>query len=231
MPEEINRVVTDHLSTLLFTPSETAVKNLAAEGIVSGVVQTGDVMIDALKHVVGDAPSQSPIAQNLRLSRDEYYVATIHRAATTDDPTRLAQAMALLAGLDLPVIVPLHPRTKSRLEELGNEIDLPQQVHITSPTGYGEMMRLVANARAVLTDSGGLQKEAYYLGIRCVTLRSTTEWQETVDTGWNSIVDLNLDLTRQTLAQPLPQTRPALYGDGEASRLIALALSHHQRPQ
>jgi len=178
MPEEINRVVTDHVSSLLFAPSALAVANLESEGVRSQILETGDVMIDAVHHVLGTAPRRSEMASRLGMESGGYYAATLHRSATTDDPNRLQRALQLLCAMDLPVILPLHPRTRNALRISGLESDISDSIHIVAPIGYRAMLTLVANARAVLTDSGGLQKEAYCLGTRCITLRSSTEWTD-----------------------------------------------------
>lgn len=231
MPEEINRIVTDHLSTLLFAPTEEAVCNLANEGIKgSQVVNVGDVMYDLALHMAGRAKAHSRIHERLGLERGAYVVATIHRAENTDDPTRLT---AILGGFgdiarDLPVVLPLHPRTRKRLADLGIT---PQAGVITlEPLSYLDITSLVIGARLVATDSGGLQKEAFFHGTPCVTLRHETEWVELVALGWNRIVppisaEQVTEGIRAALGAPIPP-RPAVspYGDGASAKRIVECL-------
>jgi UDP-N-acetylglucosamine 2-epimerase (non-hydrolysing)/UDP-GlcNAc3NAcA epimerase len=155
-----------------------------------------------------------------------YLLATAHRAGNVDDPVRLAKLVELLLGVGEPVVLPLHPRTRGRLESAGllERLAGHRQVEVTAPLGYVELTALLVNARAVLTDSGGLQKEAYLAGVSCITLRSNTEWVETVDTGWNTLVDLDLELARAALATAPPPERPQLYGDGQAGSRVVSAL-------
>jgi UDP-N-acetylglucosamine 2-epimerase len=222
MPEEVNRIVADHVSTLCFAPSSTAVANLAAEGLQDGVVEVGDVMVDALQTVSARLPTIPEEVRRRGLRPGEYIVATIHRSATTDDHGRLARAVELLIGLDIPVLFTVHPRTRAALEKyrLVGRLEKAGHVTLLPPVGYSALVGLVARARAVLTDSGGVQKEAYLLGIQCITLRAETEWVETLDNGWNSLVDLDVNLARAAL-QRSPGARPQLYGDGHAASRIA----------
>jgi UDP-N-acetylglucosamine 2-epimerase len=228
MPEELNRVVTDHLSSLLFAPSPVAVDNLRAEGVTSGVHMVGDVMVDALLRARDRVAVPHPVATALGLRAGEYAVATVHRAATTDDPARLRLAVELLSRLELPVIFAVHPRTRGALERAGlldgMERGESSVVHLLPPVSYLTMIGLMAGARAVLTDSGGMQKEAYLLGTPCVTLRDQTEWVETVEAGWNTLVGLDAARARAALASRAPLERPELYGDGHAAERIVDAL-------
>jgi UDP-GlcNAc3NAcA epimerase len=155
-----------------------------------------------------------------------YLLATAHRAGNVDDPVRLAALVELLLGVERPVVLPLHPRTQARLQSAGLLARLSEgdQVRVTPPLGYVEVTALLCNARAVLTDSGGLQKEAYLAGVPCVTLRPSTEWVETVDAGWNTLVDLDLDAARAALATQPSTARPQLYGDGHAGERVVAAL-------
>jgi UDP-N-acetylglucosamine 2-epimerase (non-hydrolysing)/UDP-GlcNAc3NAcA epimerase len=153
-----------------------------------------------------------------------YLLATAHRAGNVDDPLRLALLVELLLGVGEPVVLPLHPRTRLRLGSAGLLSRLVDSVHVCEPLGYLELTALMCNARAVLTDSGGLQKEAYLAGVPCVTLRPTTEWVETVEAGWNRLVDLDLAAARAALEAPVPADRPALYGDGHAGARVVAAL-------
>lgn len=198
MPEEINRVLTDHISSLLFCPTETAVNNLALEGIKDGVQLVGDVMHDSLMQGKERAKDCSKILELLGLRDRGYLLATMHRAENTDDPAKLKSIMSALAKLSEaePIIFPLHPRTRHALEALGFKISTPPLVNgawsvgrgvitFIPPLGYLDMVRLSASSRIILTDSGGLQKEACWLEVPCVTLREETEWVETVQKGWN----------------------------------------------
>ena len=183
MPEEVNRVVTDHLSHLLFCPTTTAVDNLRAEGIAAGVHHTGDVMYDAALHAA-DAARGSRVLERLRLSPGEYAVATVHRAENTDEPQRLAEVLQWLRERSRkhPVVFPVHPRTRAAVTACGASLD---GLTVCEPLGYLDMARLLTDAREIYTDSGGLQKEAYFHRVPCVTLREETEWTETIDGGWN----------------------------------------------
>jgi UDP-N-acetylglucosamine 2-epimerase len=227
MPEEVNRVVADHLSTYLFAPSPTAVANLHREGITKLVMDVGDVMVDALLRVRDRAVVPHPMLETLGLGTEPYAVATLHRASTTDDPAALSQAIEVLCSVPLPVLFPLHPRTRAALHHAGlrDRLEGATNVHLLPPVSYLTMVALVSGARAVLTDSGGLQKEAYVLGTRCLTMRTETEWVETVASGWNSLIGLDPAKALAALDADPPADRPALYGDGRASERIAAALA------
>ena len=187
MPEEINRIVTDHLSDLLFCPSQTAVNNLAAEGITAGVRITGDVMFDAIKYAEAKINEYSTILKRLGLENKKYFLATVHRAENTDNEDRLISIMSALSALAEQgiVILPLHPRTKKMLENSKQPFKTNDSLKIIEPVGYFDMIALQQSARMILTDSGGMQKEAYWLKVPCITLRDETEWTETVEAGWN----------------------------------------------
>ena len=174
MPEEINRILTDHASTLLFAPTQTAVTNLETEGITDSRVHlVGDVMLDAAMHYEPMAVKKSRVLETLGLSTKKFVLATIHRAENADDAGRMKIILESFANFELPVVVPMHPRTKSRLAEFG--IDLPRNVRAVAPVGYFDMIVLELNARIIATDSGGVQKEAFYYQTPCVTLREETE--------------------------------------------------------
>jgi UDP-GlcNAc3NAcA epimerase len=228
MPEEINRIVTDRVSTLLFAPTGGAVDNLLKEGTPSAqVVLSGDVMFDAALIFRRSADAHSQILTRLGLDPEGYILATIHRAENTDDAVKLAAILRGLGEVELPVCLPLHPRTAKRLKEEG--IAVPASVRIVEPVGYLDMLRLLSNARLVVTDSGGVQKEAYFCRKPCVTVRSETEWCELVDAGWNRLVPPHSaaavrDGVLDSLAGGAPPAAPDFYGDGNASGLIAAGL-------
>jgi UDP-GlcNAc3NAcA epimerase len=224
MPEEVNRVVADHLSTRLYCPSAEAAANLAAEGIARGVHIVGDVMHDALRHFLPLATARSTILADLGLDTGAYHVATLHRAELTDDPDLLQSVLHTLGSLSKPVVLPLHPRTRARLDALRWSNPAENRLRLVEPLGYLDMLRLVSACDRVLTDSGGLQKEAYWLGRPCITLRAETEWVETVAAGWNHLVGTRADALLAALATPVPALHPLLYGDGDASARIVTDL-------
>lgn len=222
MPEEINRIVADHLSTLLFCPSQTAVNNLANEGITQGVHLVGDVMAEALAFAANKAKTHSDILSQLSLSEGKYLLATVHRAENTDDPIRLRNIIEAFNTIQEPIVFPVHPRTQKEINKLHYSLD--DHVLMLEPLGYLDMVRLEASARVILTDSGGIQKEAYWLGVPCVTLRNETEWVETVETDWNKLTGANSNKIVYTIhnINP-PKSHPNLYGDvNTASRCVAL---------
>jgi len=215
MPEEINRVVADHLSDLLFCPSHTAVTNLATEGITRGVHLVGDVMLDVLNWAKERADTARPgVLNRLELTERKYLLATVHRSENTDDQERLAGILKALNALDEVVIFPVHPRTLKVINH-GGKPTLGPHVRLIEPLGYFEMVSLSRSARLILTDSGGLQKEAYWLGVPCITLRDETEWVETVTAGWNTLAGANSERILQTVRSLAPpQSRAPLYGEG-----------------
>jgi UDP-N-acetylglucosamine 2-epimerase len=227
MPEEINRLLTDHCAELLFCPTRTAVQNLEREGILSGVHRVGDVMYDAALHFSDLASEQSGVLDRFSLSPGGYLLATIHRPYNTDDPHRLRRILAALGGLEERVIFPIHPRTRQRISELGIDLDqlAGNSLQLTDPVGYLDMLTLERNARMIITDSGGVQKEAYFLAVPCLTLRPETEWVETLEHGWNRLVwpdpEALLELTRMEFEYP---PRPQHYGDGHAAEAVATIL-------
>lgn len=228
MPEEVNRLVCDHLSQVLFCPTRQSVENLAQEGVLNGVYQIGDVMFDALLHYLPLAQNLSSILESLKQNRASYALATIHRAANTDDPSKLKPLLEALGQISLPVIFPLHPRTRKVISSLG--LILPANCVTIDPVGYLDMLQLEANAECILTDSGGIQKEAYWLGIRCITLREETEWVETVAAGWNRLAGTDTAAILDAFNSWKPQgDRPAVYGDGQAAYRIAAVLETWER--
>ncbi len=229
MPEELNRVLADHASALLLCSSELAAANLRAEGVAGTVDVVGDVMVDVAQVVQPRARERLDLLKPYELKPGGYVVATAHRAGNVDDPVRLRALVELLRAVPPPLLCALHPRTRQRLEDAGllAELEDADDVILTPPLGYVELTALVCNARAVMTDSGGLQKEAYLAGVPCLTLRSTTEWTETVESGWNVLVDLDRDRALAALAQNPPSERPPLYGDGHAGERVVDALTLH----
>jgi UDP-GlcNAc3NAcA epimerase len=226
MPEEINRVLTDHLSALLLCSSDVGVANLEAEGVRSAQI-VGDVMVDVALEAQPRARERVDLVGAHGVEPGRYLLATAHRAGNVDDPARLTALVELLSGVGETVVLPLHPRTRARLEaaRLLERLLGSGAVRVTQPLGYVELTALLCNARAVLTDSGGLQKEAYLAAVPCVTLRPSTEWVETVEAGWNTLVDLSLTEARAALATPPPSARPQLYGDGHAGERVVAALA------
>ena len=225
MPEEINRVLCDHVSTWLFCPTSKSVENLAREGIVSGVHLVGDVMYDVLRTNLPLARQRSTILKQTRQEKGTYVLATIHRASNTDNIQRLRAIINALGILPRTVLFPAHPRTKGMIRDA--EIILPANVMMIDPLGHLDMLVLEENADCILTDSGGIQKEAYILGIRCITLREETEWVETVQAGWNKLAGTSIDDVRNVVETWFPSSeRPLLYGDGYASEKITEILSN-----
>jgi UDP-N-acetylglucosamine 2-epimerase len=218
MPEEINRVVTDHVSDLLLCPSAAAVENLGGEGIRKGVHLIGDVMYDVMLKTVSSTNELNRTAERLHLGARPYVVVTVHRAATTDDPQRFADvfdALCDLTGAGFDVVFPVHPRTRPMMHTR----EIPDGVHATEPLGYRDMLSLVRDAHAVATDSGGLQKEAAWLGTPCITLRDTTEWVETIAEGWNVLVGTDRRaIVDAVSAAERPRQPFTAYGSGEASK-------------
>lgn len=224
MPEELNRIVTDRLSALLFCPSQTAVDHLVDEGIHTGVHLTGDVMYDAVLHYRTRALERYPLSRLVPFEFGGYDLVTAHRAGTVDDPARLRQLLTLLELVDRPMVWPVHPRTRDRLTRL--DMPLPEGILALEPVGYLEMLTLLQGSRRVLTDSGGLQKEAYWLERPCLTLRNETEWVETLAEGWNTLVGLDEAAFRAALeTTPTGPVRPH-YGRGDAAEQMTDLLQH-----
>lgn len=218
MPEEVNRVLVDHCSDMLSCPTSTAVENLKDEGIIKGVSLTGDVMVDAMADCRSIAFRQSGILEELGFEPRRYILATVHRAENTDDPRRLAAIVEALIEIEDIVIFPCHPRTERRLRDAGLWERLCEASSVIKPVGYLDMIVLEGNAAKILTDSGGVQKEAYILKVPCITMRDTTEWVETVEDGWNILVGSD----RDRIVAAAKSFRPAgeqshAYGDGRAS--------------
>jgi UDP-GlcNAc3NAcA epimerase len=229
MPEELNRVLVDHASSLLLCSSSVAVANLEREGVAGVVEVVGDVMVDLALVVQPRARSRVDLLEARGLAPGEYVLATAHRAGNVDDPARLELLVELLCEMPLDVLFTIHPRTRRRLDErdLLGRLEGRGRVITAPPLGYVETAALLCNARAVLTDSGGLQKEAYLARVPCVTLRATTEWTETVESGWNTLVDLDAVAARAAVEREPPSEHPQLYGDGRAGERVLEALRLH----
>lgn len=235
MPEEQNRILTDHISDLLLCPTQTAVDNLNKEGITTGVINTGDIMYDVVLRNLEISKSRYSAGawlneireangETLDLKEKEYYLATIHRAENTDDLTKLREIFSAFERMDKPVLLPIHPRTRKLIDEL--DINLGN-VKIIKPVGYLLMLYLTANAYMVVTDSGGLQKESYFLKTPCTTLRGQTEWVETLKNGWNELCPIEVSTILRTVNRELEcvkHPQPMLFGDGQAAEQICSAI-------
>jgi UDP-GlcNAc3NAcA epimerase len=227
MPEEVNRILSDRLSNLLFCPTQTAITNLENEGVFTGLYNVGDVMIDVAMHYQDIAKEKSTILSELGLQSKEFVLATCHRAENTDDPKRLEAIFNALAKIskELPVVLPLHPRTKSLLngyklmEKLGH-------LKVVEPLSFLDMVALELNAKTILTDSGGVQKEAFFYSVPCITLRDETEWVETVDSGMNILVGADQDKILSAFYEFTTPVRRIsnIYGDGNAASKIIRVL-------
>jgi UDP-GlcNAc3NAcA epimerase len=226
MPEELNRVLTDHMSDLLLCASDGAAANLHTESVAGRVTVVGDVMVDVALRRQSAARSDEATPAKFGLARGEYVLVTAHRAGNVDDAPRLHALFSLIAALPAPVVLPLHPRTRARLSDAGllEQLQAIDGLRVLDPLGYVEFSALLSQARAVLTDSGGVQKEAYLAEVPCITLRANTEWIETVASGWNTLVDLDADAALAALAAPLPREHPQLYGDGHAAERCVQAI-------
>ncbi|MDR7022778.1 non-hydrolyzing UDP-N-acetylglucosamine 2-epimerase [Pseudomonas peli] len=232
MPEEINRRLTDHVSSLLLTPNEQGIRNLAAEGICGAhVMNVGDVMYDAALHFGATAEHSSSILQQLQLVPSTYWLATIHRQENTDDPVRLQRIFEGLGRAQVAVVLPLHPRTRRRIADMA--ISLPANVRIVEPLGYIDMVMLEKHAALIVTDSGGVQKEAYFHRVPCLTLRDETEWVELLDMGWNRLAapmrDDFFNAFDVSYGKGVEDRQP--YGTGQASYAVIEAILTLRRGQ
>lgn len=219
MPEEQNRIVTDHISDLLFVPTQTAVNNLKNEGITKGVFNIGDVMYDAILHFTPIAQQKSTILKKLNLLENQYSLCTIHRAENTNDILRLKNICEALNVCNQTIVLPLHPRTLKYLGEYG--IILSDKIKVIEPVGYLDMVLLEKNALKIITDSGGIQKEAYFMRKPCITMRDQTEWIETVEEGWNVVVGADKNKITEAINNfnPVTETKN-LFGTGSAAQLM-----------
>ena len=230
MPEEVNRILADRVSSLLFCPTETAVNNLRTEGVSRGVHNVGDVMYDVALFYRNRARQNSTVLQTLGLTQGSFALATCHRAENTDDPQRLSSILFALAEIatQLPVVLPLHPRTRKLIRDYGLA-SLLAQLTVTDPLSFLDMVALEQSSRFILTDSGGVQKEAFFYGIPCITLRDETEWVETVDLGWNQLVGAStpsiLSAANGIMQDPLKPVSAEPYGTGRAANdILALMI-------
>lgn len=241
MPEEINRVVTDHVSDVLLCPTETAVENLRNEGINQGVFFTGDVMLDAVLNWREIADSKSEILRRLGISRGCYLLLTIHRAENTNSPERITEVLESVLNLPYPIIFPMHPRTRACLDgdlipqDLRRRLLTSGTLKVIEPVSYLDMLALEDNAQIVMTDSGGVQKEAYFLGVPCLTVRGETEWVETLQGGWNRLLEPSVERMSNAVESlwseggERPSGSPDLscFGQGKAAINIVKVLTEH----
>jgi len=226
LPEETNRVLTDHVASYLFCATAQAVECLRREGIEDGVHEVGDLMYDSMLTALPRARAgEAEVLSRHGVEPGAYYLATVHRAASTDDTATLSALFDAFSRLDMPVVLPLHPRTRAAMAFA--KVEAPTNVRISDPVSYIEMLALERNARAILTDSGGVRREAYFLGIPCVTLRTESEWPETLATGWDVLAGANVDLIVSAAQRPRPEAPPPpLFGDGHAADRIVEILKH-----
>jgi UDP-GlcNAc3NAcA epimerase len=219
MPEEQNRILTDHLSKFLFVPTISAEKNLCNEGVTRGVYNVGDVMYDGILHFKEISNKKSSIMNKIQLSGEEFLLCTIHRAENTDNIERLGSIINALNDSGKKVILPLHPRTKKYIKDYG--FKLSDNVEVIDPLGYLDMIQLEMHCKKIVTDSGGVQKEAFFMGKPCITLRDETEWIETVENGWNTIVGTNKEKILDAILNFMPnRVQDNIFGDGAASKRI-----------
>jgi UDP-N-acetylglucosamine 2-epimerase len=225
MPEELNRITADHYSSMLFCPGKTALKNLRREGIVKNVFLVGDVMMDALRHNIKKINSNKILGKVNIKSKEKYYFLTMHRQENTDNLERLSDILNMIGTAKLKVIFPIHPRTRKAINQ--NSIRIPKNICIIEPVNYIESLALQKNSQIIITDSGGIQKEAYFLGIPCITIRNETEWTETVKEGCNILTGADVKKFNVALEKYSDYKFPArknLYGSGKTSEKIARIL-------
>ena len=223
-PEEINRLIADHIADLHLCATQSSASRLAAEGITSSVHWVGDVMFDALLHNRSIAARKSKILKQLSVAPQEYVLVTVHRASNTDDPKRLEQIVSALNAASEPIVFPVHPRTRKVLDGLGSSF--AKHIRLLEPVGYFDMLMLEEHARLIATDSGGVQREAYMFGVPCLTLRDNTEWTDTVTSGWNKLVGADAERIRKAWSSFTPPAeQPPIFGNGQAGRRIAEILA------
>jgi len=223
MPEEQNRILTDHLSSKLFAPTETAIRNLKNEGIVENVYNVGDVMFDAVLHFGEIAKKNSTIIERLNLENKEFILTTIHRAENTNDISRLKNIIEALNASDKTIVLPLHPRTKKYMSDYN--LEFGDNIIVIDPIGYLDMLALESNCIKVVTDSGGVQKEAFFMKKPCITMRDETEWVETVENDWNRIVGTDRDKILDAIVNFIPsKPQMDIFGDGKSSEKICIII-------
>lgn len=228
MPEEQNRILTDHISDLLFVPTQTAVDHLKNEGITKGVHLVGDVMYDGILHFTKIAQEKSTILEELNLKAGEFLLCTIHRAENTNSLERLTAIVSGLNACGELVVLPLHPRTLKYMNDYG--LKLADTIRVIDPVGYLDMVRLESTAKKIVTDSGGIQKEAFFLGIPCITMRDETEWVETVANGWNILVGADETKIVDAVKNFNPSSeRLSYFGEGNASELMVDVILNYQK--
>jgi UDP-N-acetylglucosamine 2-epimerase len=229
MPEEHNRVLTDHCADIAFCPTQTAVNNLARESVIRGVHLVGDTMYDAVLQFATIARQRSTVLQALDLDQKGYLLATVHRPYNTDVAEHLRSILTAFLEIEEPVVFPVHPRTRQKISEIYETLNLPHSgsgLKLIEPVGYLDMLVLEENARMIMTDSGGMQKEAYFFGVPCITLRPETEWIETVEAGWNILTSARIAEIHFALRNfTLPDKRPPIFGNGTAALEIVRILA------
>ncbi len=220
MPEEINRVIIDNFSDVLFSPTKRGIQNLNDNGIHDNVFLVGDVMLDSITYYWKLIENTSRTLKELSLTKTPYLLLTLHREANTDNKERLKNILDAISSVSYPVIFPIHPRTKQKIKSFN--IQIPENIHVITPAGYFEFLRLIYHSEKLLTDSGGAQKQAFFLSKPCITLRPNTEWVETTESGWNILVDDNPEQIIEAVSNFNPQGSPDLspFGNGESSRKI-----------
>ncbi|ANB61154.1 non-hydrolyzing UDP-N-acetylglucosamine 2-epimerase [Anoxybacteroides amylolyticum] len=226
MPEEINRIMTDHVSEFLFCPTDTAVENLKNENITRNVLNIGDVMYDAVLYNKELAQEKSTILADLRLEAKQYHLITIHRAENTDDVQNMKNILEAFAQIEEVKVWPMHPRTKHKLASYGLRVDTIPNLKVIEPVGYLDMLTLECNAKKIITDSGGVQKEAYFMQVPCVTVREQTEWVETLETEANILVGTDVEKIVAAVKKDVRPVYSEVFGDGKAAEKIVEAIEH-----
>lgn len=222
MPEEINRIVSDHTSDYLFAPTNTAVQNLEHEGLAKRSFLTGDIMVDSLNQNIEKAKKFSGIFDELNLKSKDYYLLTLHRPYTVDNPDNLKLVLDKLSSLEKEIIFPVHPRTRKVIQD--NKIGISKNIKLIKPVGYLDFIKLEQNSKKIITDSGGIQKEAYILNTPCITLRTETEWIETVETGWNLLINPALEDNMKKRIEEFvpPSAHPVLFGEKVTEKMVGI---------
>jgi len=222
MPEEINRVTVDHLSDVLLAPTSQAMANLSYEGLTARATLCGDVMVDALLHAVRHLDNDNEFLREMGMQSNGYVLLTVHRPSNVDNLVRLREILSAVACTGIPVLFPVHPRTAGRIRDAGIVVD-QKNIKTVAPLSYSRMLMAERNSLAIITDSGGVQKEAYVLRIPCITLRSETEWGETCQTGWNVLAP-DVSQLNSVLGREIPNCHPAVYGNGDAAQKVVACI-------